>query len=62
MIEEARRKQIKVIFVQEQFSTKAAQAIAAQTGARIETLDPLAADLAESLRQTARTLARSLSQ
>jgi zinc transport system substrate-binding protein len=61
MLEEARRKQIKVIFVQEQFSTKAAQAIAAQTGARIETLDPLAADLAESLRHTARTLARSLS-
>ncbi|MGC9518157.1 MAG: metal ABC transporter solute-binding protein, Zn/Mn family [Desulfuromonadaceae bacterium] len=61
MLEEARRKQIKVIFVQEQFSTKAAQTIAAQTGAHIETLDPLAADLAESLRQTARTLARSLS-
>ncbi|MFN2257362.1 MAG: metal ABC transporter solute-binding protein, Zn/Mn family [Desulfuromonadaceae bacterium] len=60
LIEQARRETIKVIFVQEQFSTKAARAIAAQTGASIETLDPLAANLAESLRITAQTLVRSL--
>ena len=60
LIEQAQQEQIKVIFVQQQFSTKAARAIAAQTGARIETLDPLASDLADSLRRTARTLARSL--
>lgn len=60
LIEQAQQEQIKVIFVQQQFSTKSARAIAAQTGARIETLDPLASDLADSLRRTARTLARSL--
>jgi len=60
LIEQARQQQIKVIFVQQQFSTKAAQAIAAQTGARIEILDPLAPNLAESLRHTAQSLARSL--
>ncbi|MFO7832044.1 MAG: zinc ABC transporter substrate-binding protein [Desulfuromonadaceae bacterium] len=60
LIEKAQQEQVKVIFVQQQFSTKAARAIAAQTGARIETLDPLRADLAESLRHTAQILARSL--
>lgn len=60
LIELARREEIKVIFVQEQFSTKAARAIASQTGAQIQTLDPLAANLAESLRNTAKALARSL--
>jgi len=61
LIEKAQQQQIKVIFVQQQFSTKAAHAIATQTGARIEILDPLAPNLAESLRHTAQTLARSLS-
>jgi zinc transport system substrate-binding protein len=60
LIELARQKEIKVIFVQRQFSTKAAHAIASQTGASVETLDPLAPDLARALRHTAQTLARSL--
>lgn len=60
LIEQAQQKHIKVIFVQQQFSSKAARAIAGQTGARIVTLDPLASNLAESLRHTAQTLSRSL--
>lgn len=60
LIEQAQHKHIKVIFVQQQFSTKAARAIADQTGARIVTLDPLAPNLSESLRHTAQALSRSL--
>lgn len=60
LIEQARREHIQVIFVQRQFSTKAAQAIANQTGARIETLDPLASDLPATLRHTADRLAQSM--
>ncbi|MDY0184342.1 MAG: zinc ABC transporter substrate-binding protein [Desulfuromonadaceae bacterium] len=60
LIEQARREHIQVIFVQRQFSTKAAQAIAKQTGARIETLDPLASDLPATLRHTADRLAQSM--
>lgn len=60
LIEQARHEQIRVIFVQRQFSTKAAQAIANQTGARIELLDPLASDLPATLRHTAARLALSM--
>lgn len=60
LIEEARHKQIQVIFVQQQFSTRAAQAIANQTGARLETLNPLASDLPATLRHTAERLSLSM--
>ncbi|MDY0212038.1 MAG: zinc ABC transporter substrate-binding protein [Desulfuromonadaceae bacterium] len=60
LIEQVRREHIQVIFVQRQFSTKAAQAMAKQTGARIEILDPLASDLPATLRHAADRLAMSM--
>jgi len=56
----ARDKQVHVIFVQQQFSRKAAQAIAEQIGARIAILDPLAEDLPGTLLTTANEIARAL--
>ena len=43
-IEEARREGIRVIFVQKGFSDRSARVIAAELGARVEPLDPLARD------------------
>lgn len=60
LIQRAKTEHITTIFVQHQFSTRAARAIAAQTGATIETLDPLDPDLAHTLRLTAQKLADSL--
>ena len=47
---------IRVIFVQPQIAGQAARAVAQSTGARLETLDPLAPDLVENLRRVARAL------
>lgn len=52
LIEYARRRKIRVIFVQPQFSTKSAEVIANAIGGRIVPADPLAADWAQNLRRT----------
>ena len=49
----ARDKGIKVIFVQPQFSTKSAEAIARETGARVVIADPLREDWMKNLREVA---------
>lgn len=54
--EQARKKHIATIFVQQQFSQKAAQAIATQIGANVVQLDPLAEDLPLTLLMTAEKL------
>lgn len=56
----ARRKQVRVIFIQQQFSQKAAEAIADQIGARIAVLDPLAEDLPAVLSTTAQQIIDAL--
>lgn len=56
---QARKDQIKVIFVQPQFNPGAARALAETTGARVSELDPLAADAPANLRQLGRTLKES---
>lgn len=52
----ARHNNITVIFVQQQFSQKAAATIARQIGAKIVTLDPLAEDISHSLLATAQQI------
>jgi zinc transport system substrate-binding protein len=49
-----------VIFVQEQFSRKAARMVAEAIGARIETIDPLAEDYPENLRRVARLFVEAM--
>jgi zinc transport system substrate-binding protein len=56
-IEEAKKENIRVIFVQPQFSEKTAQTIARSVGASVVDLDPLAADYLENMRYLARQLA-----
>lgn len=59
-IEQARREDIQAIFVQKQFSQANAELIARAIGAKIITLDPLAEDYINNLRQVANVLARVL--
>lgn len=56
----AQQQHISTIFVQQQFSHRAAEAIAAQTGARVVKLDPLAENLPQTLLNTARQLKSAL--
>lgn len=49
LIDEAEEKNIKVIFVQAQFSTQSAGAIASEIGGEIVTVDPLAKDYIDNL-------------
>ncbi len=57
LIEQARREQVKVIFVQPQFSRKAAAQVAAAIDGRVEVMDPLAPDYSANLRRVAAVLA-----
>jgi zinc transport system substrate-binding protein len=57
LIEQARREQVNVIFVQPQFSRKAAIQVASAIGGRVEVMDPLAADYVANLRRVAAVLA-----
>jgi zinc transport system substrate-binding protein len=60
LIEEARARKIKVIFVQPQFSTRSAETLAAAIGGRVVMADPLAYDWADNLRQQARQFKSAL--
>jgi zinc transport system substrate-binding protein len=53
LIEHAKKHDIEVIFVQPQFSSRSAEQIAGEIGARVVFVDPLALDWAENLRQVA---------
>jgi zinc transport system substrate-binding protein len=57
----AQEEHVAVIFVQPQTSRRSAETIAKQIGARLEILDPLAADWPENMRRVAGALAESLS-
>ncbi|PLX62839.1 metal ABC transporter solute-binding protein, Zn/Mn family [Sedimenticola selenatireducens] len=59
LIEQARAEQIRVIFVQRQFSQSQASALAAETGARLVSLDPLAESYIENMRQVARAISEA---
>jgi zinc transport system substrate-binding protein len=53
LIDYAKKRDIKVIFVQPQFSRQAAQTIARSIGGQIAFLDPLAPDWPRNLREAA---------
>jgi zinc transport system substrate-binding protein len=56
LIDQARREQVRVIFVQPQFSRKAAAQVASAIGGRVEVMDPLAPDYLGNLRRVASVL------
>jgi len=60
LIEHAQANEIKVIFVQPQFSARSAELIAKQIGGQVVFADPLAEDWADNLRQVARQIKAQL--
>ncbi len=60
LIRFARHEGIRAVFVQPQFSTRSAEAVARGIGGAVIPVDPLAADWAENLRQAARRLRAAL--
>jgi len=60
LIEQARALDVKVIFVQPQFSSRQAEAIAQSVGAKVIPIDPLAEDWTENLRRVAGTIRQAL--
>jgi len=59
MMELARRKKIKVLFVQQQFSTTYAAAVARAVGAKVITLDPLSRDYINNMLKTAKVFTQT---
>jgi zinc transport system substrate-binding protein len=60
VIEVGKRERVKVIFVQAQFSRRAAETIAQAIGARVVAVDPLAEDYMDNLQQAARQFAEAM--
>lgn len=60
LIESAKREHVKVVFVQPQFSQKAARAIAQSIGGRVVTLNPLPEDYFKDMLSMATTVRASL--
>ena len=60
LIARARQEKPRVIFAQPQFDPSAAEILAKETGARVETLDPLAYDWSANMQLTAERLAEAL--
>lgn len=60
LIDRARREGIRVIFVQEQFSRRNAEAVARAVGGRVVPVDPLAENYLDNLRSTAKQFAEAM--
>jgi len=60
LIERARERQVRIVFVQPQFSRTGAEAVAEAIGGVVVPLDPLAEDYVENLREMARRIAEAL--
>ncbi len=60
LIERARESQVRIVFVQPQFSRTGAEAVAEAIGGVVVPLDPLAEDYVENLREMARKIAEAL--
>ncbi|MDZ7580099.1 MAG: zinc ABC transporter substrate-binding protein, partial [Deltaproteobacteria bacterium] len=60
LIEHARQKGIRVVFVQPQFSTKSAELVAKEIGGQVAFADPLAEDWMANLRKVAGAFMASL--
>ena len=61
LVEEARRDNVRVIFVQPQFDERSAQAIAEAIGGRLEKIDPMRKDVLANIEEIAIKLERSFS-
>ncbi len=62
LIDEAKRKGIRVIFVQPQFSRKSAEAVARAIGGAVVPVDPLARDYMKNLEEMAGKVAKALTE
>ncbi|MCD6389594.1 MAG: zinc ABC transporter substrate-binding protein [Desulfobulbaceae bacterium] len=62
LIRRAQEEKIRVIFVQPQFSTKSAESIARAINGSVVSLDPLAEDYINNMKQMARAVKKGLSQ
>jgi zinc transport system substrate-binding protein len=62
LIDRARNEHIKTIFVQREYDTKNASAIAHEIGARLQIIDPLSADWMDSTSEIIRALCTSLNE
>ncbi len=62
LIEQGRKEQVKVIFVQQQFSRRTAGTVAQAIGATVVVIDPLAEDYLDNLRHIAQALAAAMQQ
>jgi zinc transport system substrate-binding protein len=60
LIEQARSLDVRVIFVQSQFSRKSAETVAAEIGGAVIPIDPLARDYVENLEEMARAVEEGL--
>lgn len=60
VIQVAKQKQIKVVFVEPQFSKRAAKTIAAEIGGEVVAVDPLAADWGKNLISVAQAFSKAL--
>jgi len=60
VIQEAKNKNIRVIFAQPEFSTRSAEYIASEIGGKVILISPLAEDWLENLRQVADTMGKEL--
>ena len=60
LIERATQERVRVIFVQPQFSSRSAGAIAAEIGGAVVPIDPLSGDYMENLRSIAREIQKAL--
>jgi zinc transport system substrate-binding protein len=60
VIRRARKENVRVIFVQPQFSNKSARVVAGAIGAVVVPIDPLARDYLDNLKQLAVTIAKGL--
>lgn len=61
-IEMAKKENIRIIFVQQQFSKKTAETVARAIGGTVVTVDPLAEDYIANMRSTAENFARALKE
>ena len=60
LVDLAKEKQVKVIFVQSQFNTRSAQAIAEEIGGEVVAVDPLAKDYIANMDKVSDIFARNL--
>ena len=60
LVDLAKEKQVKVIFVQSQFNTRSAQAIAEEIGGEVVVVDPLAKDYIANMDKVSDIFARNL--